>query len=136
VQGHAHLQPRRLGRQPALRPHRSVHRIDSTGERGHRAVALTLLHRTHAARRRDGIIENLTMARHRRHHLVMAFLPQARRTFDVGQQERHRSGRKSKRAPVPHHSSIEQERPGHQRRVQLHARSVNSASAEYILQRS
>ena len=55
------------------------------------------LTRHHAPVPTDRVLEDDVMAGHRRRHRLPTLLPQARRTLEVGEQERHRPGRKRRR---------------------------------------
>ena len=75
----------------AASPARS-HGVGRAGERDHEAVALALLDRAHTITGGDDVQQHPIQARYRSAHLVRLGLPQPRRTFDVGQQQRHHSG--------------------------------------------
>ena len=90
---HADAQLDRCQRRP-LQLQRAGHRVGGAGERDDEAVALALLDRSHTVVGGDRVGQRLVEARDRGLHRVGLGLPQARRTLDVGQQQRHRSGRK------------------------------------------
>ena len=78
-------------RERTLRVDRGQHPVGRGGERRVHAVARGL--DDGAAVRRDRVAQDRVVARERSPHRVGLFLPQARRTLDIGEQERHRSGR-------------------------------------------
>ena len=71
----------------------TLHCVSRTGERGHEAVALPLLHRPHPAMGGDDFGDGLGEARDRGGHLLGLGLPQPRGALDVCQKQRHRSRR-------------------------------------------
>ena len=81
-----------LGGERPLRIDRGQHPVGRGGERRVRAVAGGLDDR--AAVRLDRGAHDRVVARQRGPHRLGLFLPQAGRAFDVGEQERHRSGRR------------------------------------------
>ena len=85
-------QPDRRQRCP-LQIEGARHRITGAGERDDEAVALALLHRPHPAVAGDDVRECAVEPRDGFRHLLGLGLPQPRRALDVGQQQRHRSGR-------------------------------------------
>ncbi len=97
VERHAHTHlptggPRFL-RERALNVERRGHRIRRPREGANHAVAFTLLDRAHASVQRHGGFEQLVVTGYRVRRLVGTRLPELRRALDVGEQERHRSGR-------------------------------------------
>ncbi len=89
---HADAYPDRSERRP-LQRQRARHRIRGPRERGHEAVALALLDRTHPVISGDGLVHRPVQQRQRGGHLLGLGLPQPRRALDIGQQQRHRPGR-------------------------------------------
>jgi hypothetical protein len=83
-----------------LQVQRAGHRVRSAGERDHEAVALTLLDRADSVTGGDDVGQHLIQVRNGGGHLVGLRLPHPRRALDVGQQQRHRSGRKVVHAHV------------------------------------
>ena len=67
--------------------------IAGAPERDHETVALALFDRPHPVVGGDGVGDGLIEARESGGHLLGLGLPQPRRTFDVCQKQRHRSGR-------------------------------------------
>ena len=96
---HADAQLDRCQRCP-LQVQRAGHRVGGARERDHEAVALALLDRTHTVVGGDDVRQRLVEARDGGRHRLGLGLPQPRRTLDVGQQQRHRSGRKLAHAHV------------------------------------
>ena len=90
---HADAQLDRRQRRP-LQIQRAGHRVGGAGERDDEAVALTLLDGPHTVVGGDRVGQCLIEACDRGCHLLGLGLPQPGRTLDVGQQQRHRSGRK------------------------------------------
>ena len=111
-------QPDRGQRGP-LQLQRTGHCVGRAGERGHEAVALTLLHRPHAAVAGDDFGDRLVEACEGGGHLLGLGLPQPRGTLDVCQKQRHRSLRQQ-----PAHDQLT---PVHQQRVH---RWINLADAK------
>ena len=72
----------------------AVHRVAGTGERHDEAVALALFDRTHPAVGGQQVGKSDVEPCDSVRHLRRLGLPQPRRAFDVGQQQRHRSGGK------------------------------------------
>ena len=93
--------------------HRRSHRVAGTGEGRHHAVAFALLHRPHATVGGDGVVEQVVVPGDGCAHVGRSFLPQAARTLDVGQQERHRPRRQQEL--VPHQISLHHERSAQRR---------------------
>ena len=92
-------QPDRGQRCP-LQVQRTSDRVGRAGESDHEAVALALLDRADSITGGDDVQHHLIEARHSGGHLIRLGFPQPRRTLDVGQQQRHRSGRKVAHAHV------------------------------------
>ena len=90
---HADAQLDRRQRCP-LQVQGTSHRVGGAGERDDEAVALALLDGPHTVVGGDRIGQCLVEARDRGLHRLGLGLPQPRRTLDVGQQQRDRSGRK------------------------------------------
>ena len=96
-----------------------MHRVRRTRERGHDAVALTLLLGPHAAVCGDRRSDDLVVALHRGSHCVCIGLPQQRGALDVGEQERHGSDRQpAPLRPAARHLDRPQRRPGRRRRIE------------------
>ena len=77
-----------------LQLQRAGHRVGGAGERDDEAVALTLLDGPHTVVGGDRVGQCLIEARDGGLHRLGLGFPQARRTLDVGQQQRDRSSRK------------------------------------------
>ncbi|WP_420716100.1 hypothetical protein [Mycobacterium sp. 94-17] len=85
-------QPDRRQRRP-LQIEGAGHRLSRAGKRDDEAVALTLLDGPDPAVGGDHLRQRLVQPCHSNGHLVGLGLPQARGALDVGQQQRHGSGR-------------------------------------------
>ena len=90
---HADTQPDRRQR-CALQLQRTRHRIAGTRERDYKAIALALFDRAHAVMGGDDLTHRAIEPRDGGRHLLRLRLPEPRRALRVGQQQRHRSGRK------------------------------------------
>src|SRR6185437_2457642 len=62
---------------------------------------LALFHRPHTTMGSYDLAQRAIQPRHRGRHLLRLALPQPRRALDVGQKQRHRSGRQLAHAQVP-----------------------------------
>lgn len=85
-------QPQR-GQRGALQRQRTSECIAGTVERDHEAVALALLDRTYRVVIGDESGEGAIELDDRRRRLLRLGFPQVGRSLDIGQQQRHRSGR-------------------------------------------
>lgn len=99
-------QPQRRQRRP-LQRQRTCGRVAGPGERDDETVALALFDGTHSAVAVDEPRQRRVQARHRLTHLGGLVLPQGGGTLDVGQQQRHRSGRQFAHAQlIPIHRRV------------------------------
>jgi hypothetical protein len=67
--------------------------VGGAGERGDDGIPLALLHRPNPAGGGNGDVKDLVVPGDRVRHRGAVGLPAQRRSFDVGEQERHRPGR-------------------------------------------
>ena len=89
VQRHACREVGQFSAQGELCVHGGCESTARVGEDSHDTVALALLLRTSATVGGDARLENVVVVRDQRRHLTGRGLPCLRRTFDVGEQERH-----------------------------------------------